>query len=126
MNGRDPPLSPPHPRPGPQPGLLIDAGANAGGYAADVTKPTRGTGTYQNLIDAMDALQQGIVARLAPGVPWASLQDATMEALAEVLVESGIAQASKAALLENGVPERFMLHGLGHLLGIQVHDAGAS
>ena len=72
----------------------------------------------------MDALQQGIVARLAPGVPWASLQDATMEALAEVLVESGIAQASKDALLEIGVPERFMPHGLGHLLGIQVHDAG--
>jgi Xaa-Pro dipeptidase len=47
-----------------------------------------------------------------------------MEALAEVLVDSGIACGSKAALLEAGVPERFMPHGLGHLLGIQVHDAG--
>ena len=110
---------------GPSRSLLIDAGANAGGYAADVTRTyAREPGAFQNLIDAMDALQQGIVARLAPGVPWASLQDATMEALAEVLVESGIAQASKDALLENGVPERFMPHGLGHLLGIQVHDAG--
>lgn len=110
---------------GPSRSLLIDAGANAGGYAADVTRTyAREPGAFQNLIDAMDALQQAIVARLAPGVPWASLQDATMEALAEVLVESGIAQASKDALLENGVPERFMPHGLGHLLGIQVHDAG--
>ena len=32
------------------------------------------TGAFQNLINAMDALQQAIVARLAPGVPWASLQ----------------------------------------------------
>lgn len=110
---------------GPSRSLLIDAGANAGGYAADVTRTyAREPGAFQNLIDAMDALQQAIVARLAPGVPWASLQDATMEALAEVLVESGIAQASKDALLENDVPERFMPHGLGHLLGIQVHDAG--
>ena len=110
---------------GPSRSLLIDAGANAGGYAADVTRTyAREPGAFQNLIDAMDALQQAIVARLAPGVPWASLQDATMEALTEVLVESGIAQASKDALLENDVPERFMPHGLGHLLGIQVHDAG--
>ena len=85
----------------------------------------REPGAFQNLIDAMDALQQGIVARLAPGVPWASLQDATMEALAEVLVESGT-QASKDALLENGVPERFMPHGLGHLLGIRSTTPGSA
>ena len=81
--------------------LLIDAGANAGGYAADVTRTyAREPGAFQNLIDAMDALQQGIVARLAPaylGKPPGRHHGGPRGG---ALVESGIAQASKDALLE--------------------------
>lgn len=110
---------------GPGESLLIDAGASYAGYAADITRSyARSPGPFQALIDAMDRLQQGLIAQLRPGIAWPAMQSACMGALAEVLVDSGLAMASKEAVLEAGLPECFMPHGLGHLLGIQVHDAG--
>ena len=117
--------------------FLIDAGADHDGYAADVTrthfrkdvhkdvrKQAGGNAPFADLIDAMDALQQALVARIRPGLSWPELHHASHVALATLLHDSGIGRATPEVLLERGVTQAFLPHGLGHLIGTQTHDAG--
>jgi Xaa-Pro dipeptidase len=72
----------------------------------------------------MDEVQLEIVAKLKPGVDYSELHVEAHRMLAGVLVEAGIAQGDPDTLLSTGVSSAFFPHGLGHLLGIQVHDVG--
>jgi len=103
--------------------FLIDAGASVHGYAADVTRTyARRPGPFADLIERVDELQQGIVADVAAGVNYADLHLATHERIAALLVELGLANGSAEALISHGVTSTFYPHGLGHFLGLQVHD----
>lgn len=105
--------------------FLIDAGADRDGYAADITRThARDGGTFADLIDAMDALQQSLVAQIRPGLAWPGLHHAAHVALATLLHETGIGRGAPETLLERGVTRTFLPHGLGHLIGTQTHDAG--
>ena len=105
--------------------FLLDAGADVAGYAADVTRThARDAGPFADLVAAMDALQLSIVAEIRPGASWVELHRRTHERLAGVLREAGLARGSDEALVESGVTRHFLPHGLGHLLGVQTHDAG--
>jgi Xaa-Pro dipeptidase len=72
----------------------------------------------------MDALQLDIVRRVRAGVDYAALHIEAHRMLGDVLVDAGLATGSAEALIETGVTAAFLPHGLGHLLGIQVHDVG--
>lgn len=103
--------------------FLIDAGASVNGYAADVTRSyARRPGPFADLIQRVDELQQAIVAEVAAGVNYADLHLGTHERIAGLLVELGLANGSPEALISNGVTATFYPHGLGHFLGLQVHD----
>lgn len=105
--------------------FLLDAGADVGGYAADVTRThARDAGAFADLIAAMDALQQGLLGEIAPGVPWVDLHRRTHERLAGVLLDAGLAEGSTEALVAEGITGHFLPHGLGHFLGTQTHDVG--
>lgn len=105
--------------------FLIDAGATVNGYASDITRTySREDADFQALIDRMHELQQGLVGNVRPGVDFAALHIAAHRKIAEVLVEFELASGSVDALIENGVTSAFFPHGLGHLIGIQVHDVG--
>lgn len=105
--------------------FLIDAGADVAGYAADVTRThARDGGLFADLVDAMDALQQRLVAGVRPGVAWEDLHRQAHRELADVLHDAGIASADPQTLLERGITRAFLPHGLGHLIGVQTHDAG--
>ena len=65
-----------------------------------------------------------IVSRIRAGVDYRELHVETHRILAAVLVEAGIANGDPDALLATGVSSAFFPHGLGHLLGVQVHDVG--
>lgn len=105
--------------------FLIDAGAQVHGYAADITRTySYNDQRFQNLIDRMDSLQQAVVDRVEVGVDYRELHIDTHRMLAEVLVDAELANGSPDTLLANGVTTAFFPHGLGHLLGIQVHDVG--
>jgi len=106
--------------------FLIDAGASAAGYAADITRTYAATeGDFAALIDDMHRLQQAIVAEVRAGVDFRELHLETHRRLGGVLLAHDIASAGSAeALVEAGVTRAFMPHGLGHLLGLQVHDVG--
>jgi Xaa-Pro dipeptidase len=105
--------------------FLIDAGARFNGYASDITRTYSYTSSeYRDLIRRMDRLQQELVAEVSAGVDFPSLHLLTHRKVAEVLVELDFASGSVEALIANGVTSAFFPTGLGHLLGIQVHDVG--
>jgi len=105
--------------------FLIDAGAQVHGYASDITRTyANGDQRFQDLIDRMDALQLDIIDRVEVGVDYKELHVETHRQLAGVLNDAELASGSAEALLETGVTSAFFPHGLGHLLGIQVHDVG--
>lgn len=105
--------------------FLIDAGARFNGYASDITRTYSFTSSeYQDLIARMDRLQQELVGDVKAGLSFTSLHMLTHRKVAEVLVEADLASGSVEALIANGVTSAFFPTGLGHLLGIQVHDVG--
>jgi Xaa-Pro dipeptidase len=109
--------------------LLVDAGAQCHGYASDLTRTyVRGTGAaadlFRGLIAGVDALQQAVIAAIRPGLPYEALHDRSHELLAAALLELGIGRGSAEALIARGVTRALFPHGLGHSLGIQVHDVG--
>jgi len=105
--------------------LLIDAGATRLGYAADVTRTyVAGNGDFAALIGRLEALQQQIVADIAPGRAYGELHALTHQRLAEVLVDAELARGTPEAVFDAGVTRAFLPHGLGHLLGLQTHDVG--
>ncbi|MEL7186297.1 MAG: Xaa-Pro dipeptidase [Pseudomonadota bacterium] len=105
--------------------FLIDAGAQVHGYASDITRTyAKSDARFQDVIDRIDAMQQEIVSEVAVGVDFRDLHIATHLKLADVLNDVELAKGSPETLLETGVTSAFFPHGLGHLLGIQVHDVG--
>jgi Xaa-Pro dipeptidase len=109
--------------------LLVDAGAGFLGYASDITRThARGaTGLFGELLARMDDLQREVVSRIKPGLSYETLHDDAHHLLASVLVDLDIAggpRGSNAQLIERGVTRALFPHGLGHSLGICVHDAG--
>ena len=103
--------------------FLIDAGADCLGYAADITRThSRDDGEFAELVEAVDALQQRIVERTVQDRAFVDLHLETHRGIADILRSSGICSLEVDAMLEAGVTSRFFPHGLGHFLGVQVHD----
>jgi Xaa-Pro dipeptidase len=112
-------------RPAQSRSLLIDAGASAGGYASDITRSYgNGDPHYQALIEGVDRVQQGLTDRVRDGVDYRDLQLEAHRALAGLLVELGVLRGDPDAAVEHGISAVFFPHGLGHLIGLQVHDVG--
>jgi Xaa-Pro dipeptidase len=105
--------------------FLIDAGASVHGYASDITRTYAHSDVrFAELIQRMDTMQLDIVQRVKAGIDYAELHIETHRLLAAVLVDAGLATGSAEALIETGVTAAFFPHGLGHLIGVQVHDVG--
>ncbi|NCF14009.1 MAG: Xaa-Pro dipeptidase [Gammaproteobacteria bacterium] len=105
--------------------FLIDAGAQVHGYASDITRTySNGDQRFQDLIDRMDAMELEIIGRVQAGIDYRELHVGTHKTLATLLVDAELAIGDPETLLETGVTSAFFPHGLGHLLGIQVHDVG--
>ena len=106
--------------------LLIDAGASALGYASDITRTyaAEDAGEFQALIDAMDANQQSQVDLVRSGRSYGDLHLQAHEQLADVLKEHDFIRMGAESAVESGVTRAFFPHGLGHSIGLQVHDVG--
>lgn len=106
--------------------FLIDAGASFHGYAADITRTYAGNGNgdgdFAALVAAVDAAQRGLAARVRNGQSYPQLHLDAHLALAGILREHGFIRMSAESAVESGVSGTFFPHGLGHLIGLQVHD----
>lgn len=107
--------------------LLIDAGCRVRAYGSDITRTSISDGvhpTFRSLLTAMEELELALVAEVKPGMAYPALHASAMRRIAGVLRDHELCNASIEESLELQIPQLFMPHGVGHLLGIQVHDVG--
>lgn len=109
--------------------LLVDAGARYNGYGSDITRSyVRGTSgpakRFGELIARMDKLQQEVLTQIKPGMQYEELHDNSHRLLAAVIRDLGIAKGSDSELVDRGITRSLFPHGLGHSLGVMVHDVG--
>ena len=106
--------------------FVIDAGASFHGYASDITRTyaAKQAGEFQALIDAVDSTQKSFVGKVQKGTNYADLHLHAHHALAGILREQGFIRMSAEAAVASGVSSVFFPHGLGHPIGLQVHDVG--
>jgi len=106
--------------------LLIDAGAQFGGYASDVTRTmvvgADPTDEQEYLWNLVLSAQQQTIDMCRPGNVWRDVHLAAARILGAGLVEMGLLRGDPAELVTEGVVALFFPHGLGHLLGLSVHD----
>lgn len=118
-----------HHTPGPRPAqmlsFLIDAGGSEAGYASDITRTWAAVpGAFADLITQMDRVQLNLVSQMRAGRDYRDLHVDCHRQIAGVLQNSGIVKLDPQAQMERGITSVFFPHGLGHFLGLQVHDVG--
>jgi Xaa-Pro dipeptidase len=107
--------------------LLVDAGATLNHYAADITRTyAYRSGLYADLLQAFEKLHLNIVEQMPKTACYSQLHDKAVDAIAQFLLDHQLAYGSVESLKEQGVVRAFFPHGLGHLLGLQVHDVGGN
>ncbi|MDE2262262.1 MAG: Xaa-Pro dipeptidase, partial [Gammaproteobacteria bacterium] len=112
-------------RPAERRSLLIDAGAEFAGYASDITRTySHGAAEFSALIDSMDRMQQSLCSAVKPRVDWREVHLQAHRLLAAVLREADIITCSADEAVATATTSVFLPHGIGHLLGLEVHDAG--
>ncbi|RME20341.1 MAG: M24 family metallopeptidase, partial [Deltaproteobacteria bacterium] len=107
--------------------LLLDGGAEApSGYATDVTRtwPVSGrfTPRQRAAYDAVLAAQQSAIDMVRPGVRYRHVHDRAATVLTRWLVDEGLLRGEVDSLVERGAHAIFFPHGVGHLVGLDVHD----
>ncbi len=107
----------------PRRSFLIDAGAQVRGYASDITR-TYGDGDaeFGALLAAMDGVEQALCAAIRAGTDYREVHLQAHWLIAGVLKQAGIVLCSQEAAVAERVSSVFFPHGIGHLLGLQVHD----
>jgi Xaa-Pro aminopeptidase len=108
--------------------VLIDAGAEYRGYAADITRtfPVNGRFTREQraLHDIVCAAQAAALAQANPGTPYEAGHDAAVETLTDGLLSLGLLKGKLKTAIASGDYKRFYRHKTGHWLGLDVHDVG--
>ncbi|HWX79393.1 MAG TPA: Xaa-Pro dipeptidase [Steroidobacteraceae bacterium] len=111
--------------PSPLRSFLIDAGAQYRGYAADITRTyAQGPGRFSDLVRATDAAQLRLCGEIVAGRDYRDVHLSAHRILGDVMREIGLTKIPGQDALDAGVTSVFFPHGIGHLLGLQVHDVG--
>jgi Xaa-Pro aminopeptidase len=110
--------------------LLVDAGAEFRGYASDVTRTYAVDGELdadQRLVwETVRRAGEAAIAACRPGVEWRDVHLAAALVVADGLVELGVLRGARDTLVESGAVSLFFPHGVGHMVGLGVRDAGAA
>jgi Xaa-Pro aminopeptidase len=108
--------------------LLIDAGAEMDGYAADITRTFPVNGRFNDqqraLYELVLAAQQQAIDAVKPGNHWNDPHEAAVKTLVQGLKDLKLLKGSVDSLIESGDYKRFYMHRTGHWLGMDVHDVG--
>ena len=105
--------------------LLIDAGAEFAGYASDITRTySLHDRDFAALIDRMNDMQQQLCSELRAGVDWRDVHLRAHALTGAVLRDADITNCDADEAVATGTTSVFLPHGIGHLLGLEVHDAG--
>ncbi|MBN8430092.1 Xaa-Pro aminopeptidase [Microbulbifer salipaludis] len=108
--------------------VLIDAGCEYRGYAADITRtfPVNGrfSGPQKAVYEIVLASQQAAIEKIVAGNDWDHPHLASVEVIVRGLKDLGLLKGDLHGLIESGAYRRFYMHRVGHWLGMDVHDVG--
>jgi len=108
--------------------LLIDAGCELNGYAGDITRtfPVNGkfSGPQRAVYEVVLAAELAAIDAVAPGVAWNVPSDTALRILAQGMVDLKLLPGSVDGIIESGAYKQFYMHGIGHWIGLDVHDVG--
>jgi Xaa-Pro aminopeptidase len=108
--------------------VLVDAGAEYKGYASDVTRTYavshRFTPEQEQLYSIVDAARMRAIECCVVGTEWRDIHRAAALVIAEGLAGYGLLRGEPESLVEQGAQSVFFPHGVGHMVGLGVRDAG--
>ena len=110
--------------------VLLDAGAEKrNGFCSDVTRSWPASGKFTkeavDIYDIVLAAEQAGIDIANPGVRYRDVHMAASRVIADGLAGLGILNGNADALVESGAHAVFFPHGIGHLIGLDVHDMEA-
>ena len=105
--------------------FLIDAGASYNGYASDITRTySRNADEFAELIAAMEKMQLELCDEVRPKVSYIDIHLLAHRKIAEILAQFKFVDLDADAIVERRISSTFLPHGVGHFIGLQVHDVG--
>jgi len=108
--------------------VLIDAGCESDGYAADITRTFPVNGRFSDdqrrVYEIVLAAQKAALAEVRPGAHWNDPHDTAVRVITEGLIELGLLSGGRDERIDDGSYRRFFMHRVGHWLGRDVHDVG--
>lgn len=107
---------------------LFDMGANYSGYAADITCSFPANGKFtpdqKTIYNVVLAAVRAVLKEARDGVCWLAMHKLANRTMLAALIEADILKGSVDDMMSAGLNYIFQPHGLGHLLGLDVHDVG--
>ena len=108
--------------------VLIDAGCEYQGYAADITRTFPVSGQFSTeqraIYDVVLEAQRTAIAKVRPGNTWNQPHDATGRVITRGLIKLGLLRGKERELIKAEAYRDFYMHRAGHWLGLDVHDVG--
>lgn len=108
--------------------FLIDAAGECEGYTADLTQTFPVSRQFQpaqaRVYEQVLSVNREITAMIKPGVSYRELHSRSVECLTESLLSLGVLEGDAKELVLTGAYRKYYPHGVGHYLGLDVHDAG--
>lgn len=108
--------------------VLIDAGCELDGYAADITRTFPVSGKFsavqKDVYELVLAAQAAAMFHVKPGNHWNAPHEAALRVLAQGFIDFGLCRGSLDEVLETESYKQFYMHRTGHWLGMDVHDVG--
>ena len=108
--------------------VLIDAGCEFQGYAADITRTFPVSGQFSTeqraIYDVVLEAQRAAIAKVRPGNTWNQPHDATVRVITRGLIKLGLLRGKERELIKAEAYRDFYMHRAGHWLGLDVHDVG--
>ena len=109
--------------------LLTDAGCENEMYAADITRTIPVSGEYskeqKEIYELVLKVQKNAINSIKPGQTFEGLQSDAIKGLTKGLKKLGLLKGRVDQLIKSEAYKDFYMHGIGHWLGMDVHDVGS-
>ena len=108
--------------------LLIDAGAEFNYFSGDITRTFPVNGQFKKaqleVYNHVLTIQKQMIDMVKPGVPFRQFHETAAELLTDAMLDLGLLSGRRADIISSRQHMKYYPHGLGHYLGMDVHDAG--
>jgi Xaa-Pro aminopeptidase len=106
--------------------VMIDFGAEYGYYAADLTRTIPVNGKFSPgqavIYDIVKSARDLVIASAKPGVAFSTLSSMNVDKLIDGLLQQGVINGTRSTIVSSGQYRQYIPAGLGHLVGLDVHD----